>query len=165
MGRRFSTGVLVGFGALWLVVMVVVIRPWAVEERAAQLDAAQAAGRDLIVALGAPPEADTLGPPEEHRSQRRMWFALAQGFTTQGRFGETLAWYRARLEADGWQPFDQAGWSDFHVDYCRAPWMLAIERDASFEELAAPYHRFTLRLNWAAGITEGHCASGAAGGG
>lgn len=157
MGRRFSIGVLVAFAALWLYAMLVVIRPWAVEERRAELDAAQAAGRALLGELDAPPEADTRGAPEESRSQRRMSYDIVQEFTTPGRFAETVAWYRARLEADGWQPFDPAGWADFHVDFCKAPWLLAIERSASFEEGSDPSHRFRLRLSWSDGLTADRC--------
>lgn len=152
MGRRFSIGVLVAFIAIWLYAMLVVIRPWAVEERRAQLDAAQSAARALLADLGAPPEADTRGASEESRSQRRMQASIAQEFTTPGRFVETVAWYRARLEADGWQPFDEAGWVDFRVDFCKAPWLLEIARSASFEESSDPSHRFRLRLSWSDGL-------------
>lgn len=152
MGRRVASGVLVGFAALWLFVMLVVIRPWAVDERRAQLDAAQAQSRTLLAELGSPPEADTRGAPEESRSQRRMHVTIAQEFTTPGRFSETVDWYRARLAAAGWQPFDPAQWADFRVDFCKAPWLLELERSAAFEEGSDPSHRFRLRLSWSDGF-------------
>lgn len=156
--RWITIAVLTSFGALWLYVMLVEIRPWAVEERRQLIAEALGQGRGLMVAIGSPPEADTLGPLEERSSLRRGPQAtLTQEFTVPGRFIETVAWYRARLEAAGWQPFDPANWADFHVDFCKAPWQLEIARSASFEEDRRPYHRLTLRLRWAEGFTADRC--------
>lgn len=145
------------FGVLWLGVMIA-IRPWAVEERREQIAAALVEGRAFFAGLGLPPQADTLSSIEESSTLRRGPRAtLTQSFTATGFFADTVAWYRERLEAQGWRPFDPSRWRDFYADFCKAPWIMEIQRDASFEDLSDPYHRFTLRLSWYEGMEPERC--------
>ena len=126
--------------------------------RARALEAALPAGRALLDSFGLP---EGVRPYEVRQERPIKGKSLRAEFTevywSPGRFADLVAWYRTRLEANGWKPFDRKDWNDFHVDFCRAPWLLTIQQDASFEQERPPFHRYRLRLEWRWGFESDRC--------
>lgn len=81
---------------------------------------------------------------------------LAQAFDTPGRFSETLAWYRGRLEPQGWRVFDPKAATTIGIKWCKAPWFVDVEQQAAYDD-APPHHRFTLQLEWVHLFTGDRC--------
>jgi hypothetical protein len=156
--RWISIAVIAAFGALW-VFAIFQIRPWDAPKRREVQQAALAEGRAMLQEdLPAPPGAEPYAPLEERLGSRRGFsLELSREYHLAGRFADTVEWYRAQLAPLGWKPFDPDGWREFHADFCLAPWIIEIQRSASYEELAAPEHRFIVRLRWSDSFTAERC--------
>lgn len=161
VGPLAASILLGGFALLW-VGAIFVIRPWDAPARREAQATAVAQGRTLLLEelalpAGATPydPAEQLEPTPARRG--RFDFVLAREYQAPGFFADTVSWYQAQLEARGWQPFDPAGWRDFHADFCKTPWLLELDRTASYEEGRSPEHRFLLRLTWLQDVSPDRC--------
>ncbi len=106
--------------------------------------------------LAYPPDAWPDRPLEEDLDPERLSAGISREFAGPKPFAEVAAWYRKRTEENGWKPYDERNWTDRHLDFCKAPYILELE-EAPFLETRPDDHRFTLRLKWTRDFPEEWC--------
>jgi hypothetical protein len=160
LGPVASLVALAIFLAAFIAVMLV-IRPWDVDDHQAELDAAVVEARAIFAALPLPDGSVPAGPAEETATLKRgMRATIAREWDVPGTFAETVTRLGDLLGAAGWTRYAGGTSSVLVAEFCRAPHMLSLMKRASFEDETPPHHGLRLELTWAPGITEGHCRGG-----
>ena len=122
------------------------------------LAAAEREGPDLYNRAGVPPGATACSPITMTRTKdedsESMWEGVEKGVVWTAVWDAPLdragidAWYKDRLQADGWKAFQGGGPSPVENEYWKDKWLLSIEHEANFATERPPHARFQLRLEW-----------------
>lgn len=121
----------------------------------AEFAAADPAGEPIFEKIGTPPDSTPHDEGEKTYAtggRKSMWQGTNTGATWQqsfempGQFERIIAWYRERLLADGWAPFDDPVPSTVQREFKRGKWILTIGNRAAYER--PPRTRVSLHLTW-----------------
>ena len=125
----------------------------------AQLTNAEAKGDEMLERIGVPAGSTVVSPVNRAiyssgSTRRGMWSdtPCAVKWTSTwdviGTVDETLDWYRQRLLADGWEPYNQRIPSKVQTLYWKDKWLLTIGHNVSFPTDRPPHARLELLLIW-----------------
>jgi hypothetical protein len=121
--------------------------------RTEKLDLALPEGRELIASFELPEEATPHDRPgEQVSSGREVWFKITQEYAAPGHFSKVRLHYYNQLLERGWRPYDQESWDGDGIEFCKAPWVVAIDSSVTYYENPDDrHHRYTVRLEWRLG--------------
>jgi hypothetical protein len=123
----------------------------------AQLTNAEAKGDEMLERIGMPVGSTVVSPVNRAiyssgSIRRGMWsdtpcaVKWTSAWDVIGTEDETLDWYRQRLLADGWEPYNQRIPSKLRTLYWKDKWLLTIGHNVSFPTDHPPHARFELLL-------------------